>query len=288
MDETTVLRYTAFSDSPTGGNPAGVVLDAEGLDERAMLRLAAEVGYSETAFLFPARTASTSGQLLAGIRYFSPRAEVPFCGHATIATAIAHAERHGPGTLQLQTPSGTVEVTSRVEHGRLVATLTSVPPHVSPVAQGDLAEALAALRWSYADLDPSLPPRVAYAGAHHLVLAARTRARLAELDYDFSRLQALSARCDWTTVQLIHRAAPDLFDARDPFPAGGVYEDPATGAAAAAFGAYLPTVTALQLPARLTIRQGEDMGRPSILLVDIPASSAQGVSVTGTAVPLPS
>lgn len=287
MDETTVLRYTAFSDSPTGGNPAGVVLDAEGLDDQAMLSVAADIGYSETAFLFPARTASPAGHYTAVIRYFSPRAEVPFCGHATIATAIAHSERHGPGALLLQTPSGTVEVTSRMENGRLVATLTSVPPHVGPVAETDLAEALVALRWSDADLDPSLPPRVAYAGAHHLVLAARTRARLAQLDYDFPRLQALCSRCEWTTVHLVHRAAPDLFDARDPFPAGGVYEDPATGAAAAAFGAYLATVTALELPARLTIRQGVDMGRPSTLLVDIPASSDQGISVTGTAVPLP-
>jgi PhzF family phenazine biosynthesis protein len=211
---------------------------------------------------------------------------VPFCGHATIATAIAHAERHGPGALLLQTRSGTVEVTTRTEKGRLLATLTSVAPHVSPVAETDLAEAMAALRWSTADLDPDLPPRVAYAGAHHLVLAAQTRARLAELDYDFPRLQTLSNRCDWTTVHLIHGAASDLFDARDPFPVGGVYEDPATGAAAAALGAYLPSVAALNPPARLTIRQGEDMGRPSTLLVDIPASPDQGISVTGTAVPL--
>jgi PhzF family phenazine biosynthesis protein len=75
-----VLRYAAFSDTPAGGNPAGVVLDARGLSDAEMLKVAADVGYSETAFL--------DGE---DIRYFSPLAEVPFCGHATVATGVAHA-----------------------------------------------------------------------------------------------------------------------------------------------------------------------------------------------------
>ena len=78
-----VLRYTAFSQDPTGGNPAGVVLDASGADSDAMQAVAAEVGYSETAFLFPL----VDDEFV--VRYFSPEAEVSFCGHATIATAVA-------------------------------------------------------------------------------------------------------------------------------------------------------------------------------------------------------
>lgn len=84
-----ILRYVAFSTDPLGGNPAGVVLDAAGIDEATMASTAAEVGYSETAFAVP----RVDGAL--DIRYFSPRTEVPFCGHATIATAVAHAHRHG-------------------------------------------------------------------------------------------------------------------------------------------------------------------------------------------------
>ena len=78
-----ILRYAAFTADPEGGNPAGVVLDASGLDEADMLRIAAEVGYAETAFV----TGETAGAR--DIRYFSPVAEVPCCGHATVATAIA-------------------------------------------------------------------------------------------------------------------------------------------------------------------------------------------------------
>ena len=115
-----VLRYTAFSDEPSGGNPAGVVLDATGASDGEMLAVAADVGFSETAFLLP----GTGGRF--GVRYFSPRAEVPFCGHATIATAVAWAERHGRGTMLLDTAAGEVRVTTEQVGGRLLATLTSV------------------------------------------------------------------------------------------------------------------------------------------------------------------
>ncbi|THA32261.1 PhzF family phenazine biosynthesis isomerase [Streptomyces sp. A1547] len=268
---TEVLRYTAFSDDPAGGNPAGVVLDATGLDEADMLGIAAELGYSETAFLTapPEGLGGEAGRAFT-VRYFSPKAEVPFCGHATVATAVALGERIGPGELVFATPAGTVPVSvTRDAEGGLRAVLTSVEPHVEDVEPADLAEALAALDWPEADLDPAIPPRIAYAGNRHLVLGAATRARLADLAYDFPRLEALMHRLDLTTVQLVHRAGPDLFDVRDPFPVGGVVEDPATGAAAAAFGAYARELGLAPADAVLTLRQGEDMGRPGVLTVEL-------------------
>ena len=86
-----VERYAAFSSDPAGGNPAGVVLDADALDDAAMQQIAAEVGYSETAFLLRADKVEPHY----GLRFFSPMAEVAFCGHATIATSIALAETGG-------------------------------------------------------------------------------------------------------------------------------------------------------------------------------------------------
>ncbi|MFF3395374.1 PhzF family phenazine biosynthesis protein [Streptomyces sp. NPDC002669] len=281
---TEVLRYTAFSADPRGGNPAGVVLDASGLDAPAMLAVAAELGYSESAFLTgryePDGAAPATGRGYA-IRYFSPKAEVPFCGHATVATALALAERDGPGELVFSTSAGPVPVTVVREGGELRATLTSVEPHVARIAPDDLAEALAALDWPAADLDPALPPRIAYAGARHLVLAAATRERLADLSYDFARLETLMHRLDLTTVQLVWRAAPDVFHVRDPFPVGGVVEDPATGAAAAAFGAYLRAEGLAPDSAVLTLHQGEDMGRPGTLTVELRAGDPR-VRVSGT------
>jgi len=214
---------------------------------------------------------------------------VPFCGHATIATAVAWADRHGPGTLALTTAAGLVEVEIQPgDEGRgPVATLTSVAPHTTPVDEDDLAEALAALGWAAEDLDPAFAPRVAYAGAHHPVLAAATPGRLADLHYDFERLLRLMGERDWTTLQLVHRSAASVFRARNPFPPGGVVEDPATGAAAAAFGGYLRELELIEAPAQITIHQGGEIGRPSVLVVDIPSGANTGIRVSGTAVVIP-
>ncbi|MEV4946924.1 PhzF family phenazine biosynthesis isomerase [Streptomyces sp. NPDC053755] len=265
-----VLRFTAFSDDPEGGNPAGVVLDAAGLDDDAMLAIAADLGYSESAFLTapPEGLGGADGRAFT-IRYFSPKAEVPFCGHATVAAAVALGERIGPGDLVFATRAGTVPVSVTRDDGALRATLTTVEPRVEPIADADLAEALAALDWPAADLDPALPPRIAFAGARHLVIGAATRERLADLAYDFPRLEALMHRLDLTTVQLVWRESPAVFHVRDPFPVGGVVEDPATGAAAGAFGAYARELGLVEAASVLTLHQGADMGRPGVLTVEL-------------------
>ena len=272
-----VLRYSAFTANPGGGNPAGVVLDARGLTDADMQRIAAEVGYSETAFLSP----RADGDLDA--RYFSPLAEVSFCGHATIAASVARAERHGPGEQRWHTGVGLVRV--QVDAAK-VATLTSVATRVVPLHAGDLESLLAALRWRADELDPALPPAVGYAGAWHPVIAAATRERLAHLDYDFDALASLMARKEWLTINLVHRADATTFHARNPFPPGGVVEDPATGAAAAALGAYLASRNALPPQRTFVIHQGAELGRPSLLRVQVPEAHDAGIEVSGTAVPI--
>lgn len=278
MNSPEILHYTAFTDRPDGGNPAGVVLDARGLDEPAMQAIAATLGYSESAFLFPRGGSSYD------IRYFSPIAEIPFCGHATIATAVALAERKGAGALTFHAPVGEVPVETRVDADRVLATLTSVAPYVEAVPDDVVDAALQALRWSADDLDPQLPPRIAFAGNRELVIAVRTRERLRALDYDFPALQQLLAAIDAPGAELVWRESATVFHARSPFPFGGVVEDPATGAAAAAFGAYLRELNLIATPATVTIHQGVDMGRPSLLTVDIGREG--GIRVTGQAVAL--
>jgi PhzF family phenazine biosynthesis protein len=276
-----IMRYAAFSTDPAGGNPAGVVLDAAGLDDDTMLRIAADIGFPETAFLNPADDGSFA------VRYFSPLTEVPFCGHATIALAVAYAERHGPGELHLRTLAGPVTVTTKpTADGPLTATLVSVAPRSTPIIAEDLAELLVALRWPETDLDRALPPRAAYAGAWHPVIAAATRARLADLDYDMEALAELMTRRGWTTIDLVWRESETVFHARNPFPPGGVVEDPVTGAAAAAFGGYLRELGLVPLPTTITIYQGLDLGRPGVISVRIPAEPHSGLEVTGTAVPM--
>lgn len=90
-------------------------------------------------------------------------------------------------------------------------------------------------------------------------------------------------RHGWTTLQLVWREDQGLFHARDPFPIGGVVEDPATGAAAAAFGGYLRALGTLPPSGAFTILQGEDLGRPSLLRVEASTTDPR-VRVSGQAV----
>jgi PhzF family phenazine biosynthesis protein len=277
---TQILRYAAFATTPSGGNPAGVVLDARELSDAEMLAIAAELGYSESAFLFP------TGERQYRIRFFSPLAEVAFCGHATIATSVALGERIGPGTVSLATQAGPVPVEVAADPtGGIIAVLTSPPTSTRPASEEEIRPVLAALGWSADDVDPAFPAHVANAGNDHLVLAAATRGRLADLDYDFEALGKIMAELRWTTIHLFWAESPTVFHARDPFPPGGVVEDPATGAAAAAFTGYLRALGRLEDSTVLTIHQGVDMGRPSLLTCTTIPGDAR-VKVSGTAVPI--
>ena len=273
---TEILRYAAFTRDGEGGNPAGVVLDASGLDASQMLAMAAEVGYSESAFLVPRADEPN----VYDVRYFSPLDEVPFCGHATIASAIALVERSPADELIFHTPVGFVSVSTRTTKSGLVAELTSVSPRVATPDPELVSATLDALHWSAADLDPAYPVMLANAGAEHLILVTRTRERLAALDYDFEALAAIMKEHDLITLQLIWPESRKRYHARNPFPPGGVVEDPATGASAAAFGGYLRELGKIGQTAKFTIIQGVDMGRPSEITVNV-IEGEPGVRVSG-------
>jgi PhzF family phenazine biosynthesis protein len=274
-----ILRYAAFTVDGKGGNPAGVVLDATSLDAAQMQVIATEVGDSETAFLVARDTRPN----VYDVRYFSPTQEVPFCGHATIASAIALVERSPADVLIFHTPAGFVSITTfRNDKGELVAELTSVSPRVSQPVPDLLVGVLGALRWSADDLDPDYPVLLANAGAEHLVLVTKTRQRLADLDYDFDDLATVMHRYGLVTVLLVWPESKNRYHARNPAAGLGVVEDPATGAAAAAFGGYLRELGMIGENAELTISQGVDMGRPSEIAVSVIAGEP-GVRVAGAA-----
>lgn len=276
MNIGSLYKLAAFTDRPDGGNPAGVWIGETFPDPGMMQSTAAEVGFSETAFITPA-----VGQHRV-VRYFSPEAEVSFCGHATIAAGVLLGETEGDGTYILKTAAGAVSVTVRIQDGMREASLTSVEPTHVIAPEGLVDETLSALGWSRKDLEQIIRPVKAYAGAWHLVLAVNEAERLAELEYDFEILKTIMLREDLTTLQLVWRESTEKFHSRNPFPVGGVVEDPATGAAAAALGGYLRAANLIEVPTIITIGQGEAMGRPSRITVKIPTSG--GIVVSGTAV----
>ena len=271
-----VYRLAAFSTDPTKGNPAGVWIGDALPDNKTMQSIAAEVGYSETAFIAPA-----SGDIRT-IRYYSPLAEVNFCGHATIASAVMLGRLSGIGTYQLDTLVGRVPVKVHSVDGQIQAALTSVEPAHKPVTEQLVDEVLALLQWPSDALDRTIPPALAFGGVWHLILAVNSLYRLSQLDYDFEKLKSLMLREELTTLQLVFREHNSLFHSRNPFPVGGVVEDPATGAAAAALGGYLRDAKLIDVPGEFLIRQGEAMGRLSLLQVEVPEQG--GIAVAGTAV----
>lgn len=274
-----VVRVAAFADGGAGGNPAGVVICGGELPSaEAMQATAAEVGYSETVFAVPAGSAWR-------VRYFAPEVEVDFCGHATIALGATLAGRHGDGVFELRLNRTRITVEGRRDGRAMHAALQSPPTRSQPASAQLVADALALFSLDVADLDHRIPPAVAHAGADHLVLALATRARLAAMSYDLEVGRALALAHGIGTFTLTYAEGPRLLHARNPFPIGGVYEDPATGAAAAALAGYLRDLGWLH-GGGIEIVQGEDMGMRSRLHAAIPPEQGASIRVSGSVRPV--
>jgi len=270
-----LLRIAAFADGNSGGNPAGVHL-ANNLPEPAeMQRIAAEVGYSETAFAAPVAEGWR-------VRYFSPESEVPFCGHATIALGAALALRHGDGSFALKLNEADISVTGWHERDSIAAALNSPPTRSAAAEESVVQEALTLFGYSHEDLDPRLPPARIHGGANHLALALSTREALAAMHYDLDAGRVFMREHGLVTILLAWIDTPRQFHTRNPFASGGVYEDPATGAATAALGGYLRD---LQWPhgGSIDVIQGEDMGMRSLLHAEISDLPNGSIRVSGRA-----
>lgn len=281
-----VLRFAAFTDPAldggrSGGNPAGIVLDASGQGDAAMQATAARIGYAETAFVV--EPAIDGNPRHSRLRFFSPVAEVPFCGHATVATAVAVAGRAGVGALLFETNVGPITIDTHSADAGIVASFTSVEPQVRAIAPEVLATLLGLLGVTAAALHPAYPPRLSFAGNWHPVLVFADQDEFDAFTFDPAAMRTLMDAQGWAgTVTTLAVPGAAEFEARNLFPVGTMSEDPATGSAAASVGGYLRALGRLAPPARVVIRQGRHVGRPSLLLVDIPATG--GIVVSGTAV----
>jgi PhzF family phenazine biosynthesis protein len=270
-----VLRIAAFADGDRGGNPAGVLITETHPAEDEMRRIAAEIGYSETAFAMPQGDAWR-------VRYFSPESEVPFCGHATIALGAALALKQGNGLFKLKLNQVDITVQGKLENDRISAALQSPPTRSTALSEAQTTEALALFGYSEADLNLAIPPARIHAGADHFALCLNSRAALSAMHYDLENGRKLMNREGLITILLAYAETPRLFHTRNPFASGGVYEDPATGAATAAFAGYLRD---LEWPHQgsIEIVQGEDMGARSLLRADITPESGSSIRVSGSA-----
>ena len=250
------------SPPPPTGKSGGSVLDATRLDDARMQAIAADIGYAETVFVTEARV---DGDFRRNrVRYFSPIAEVPFCGHATIALAVALSGRDGTGTFVFDTAVGPVAI----ETAGQGAAVTAASPVLSrgwpssPTvfwrpcsgcsARTGTTCTLTTLRWS----------RLPETG---IPFSSSRNEDLDSFVFDPDSMRTLLDAQNWAgTVTTLCEIGPGVYDSRNLFPVGTITEDPATGSAAAAFGGYLRLLSLVEPPSRVVVHQGSHVGRPSV------------------------
>ena len=268
----TIERIAAFSIDGAGGNPAGVMIADAHPSNADMQRIAAEIGYPETAFLAPRGDAWR-------VRYFAPTMEVPFCGHATIALGAALGARHGAGVFPLLLNDAEISVEAFEGEGGWSAALTSPPTFEVDPAPELVAGVKSVFGLADDDLAADTPISRISAGADMIMAPLATRQRLAMLDYDLPAGADLLNAHGIIGAYFVWKETDDRYHVRMAFPTGGIFEDPATGAAAAALSGWLRDSG--RKTGEITIIQAEDSGAASRLVAVSTPEKGAPVKVSG-------
>ena len=215
------------------------------------------------------------------VRYFSPETEVPFCGHATIALGAALAMNNGTGVYTLQLNNAAITVEGFKQAGEYSAALQSPPTSSKTADQTVVDGALQLFGYTQDDLDNSILPAFVNGGANHLIVGLNSRSALAKMQYSLDDGRAFMKNAELVTVMFVFAEDEQRFHSRNAFASGGVLEDPATGAATAAFAGYLRDI---QWPHQgmIDIVQGEDMGSRSLIRAEFDDRSGSSVRVSGS------
>lgn len=264
------VTVDVFTDQRFGGNPLAVVLDAEGLSSGQMQAIAREFGYPESTFVLPAHAADST----ATVRIFTPTREIPFAGHPNIGTALVLAreiEAKGgvcPERFVFEEGAGPVAVVLQRIDGRVRFAELQAPKPLALGAAVGVVDAAACLRLDADDIRSTThAPGVASVGLPFLIveLASRDALRRARADADAHRRVLPALGVDGVFAYVRAERGSEL-DARMFAPLDDVPEDPATGSATAATIAWLAGLEDTGDGERCwRVRQGEDMGRPSLL-----------------------
>ncbi|MCB1681315.1 MAG: PhzF family phenazine biosynthesis isomerase [Rhodospirillales bacterium] len=281
----------AFTDEAGKGNRAGVVLEADGLDEKTMQAAAAFAGFSETAFVMRGHSPDYDVH----VRYFTPTKEVPICGHATIATHFLRSANLNlpPGRLLAKTGAGILPVDIEGEGKDRRIVMTQGKPEFGPVLQGaQKAALLSALKLSEDQVHESLPIEIVSTGHGKVIIPIRSQEVLDSLQPDMDALLKIGdeLKCPGYFVFCIEEDedAPLRTYGRMFAPGIGIHEDPVTGNANGPAGAYLAHHGVLDFKdtTHYPGYQGIAMGKPGVVdvrLKRLPGGGLQ-VQVAGQAV----
>lgn len=275
------LLVDAFTQEPFAGNAAGVVPDADDLSDSQMQAIASELGASETAFV---RASDAADRRL---RYFTPTEEVDLCGHATIATHAFLADDIGEGTHTLETNVGVLDIELDGE----TVWMRQNAPEVAEVdaTHAEVAETLGIRETGLSGLGADLPLARASTGLPFLMVPVEYLSDLSKMSPDMAAIETLAADHDCRGVYAFTfdtLEAESTLHGRCFVPGAGVPEDPVTGTASGACGAYLDRFGAFDpTPEEMLFEQGHFLDRDGLVRVDASAATTEGrVRVGGTAV----
>jgi len=275
------LLVDAFTQEPFAGNAAGVVPNADDLSDSQMQAIASELGASETAFV---RASDAADRRL---RYFTPTEEVDLCGHATIATHAFLADDIGEGTHTLETNVGVLDIELDGE----TVWMRQNAPEVAKVdaTHAEVAETLGIRETGLSGLGADLPLARASTGLPFLMVPVEYLSDLSKMSPDMAAIETLAADHDCRGVYAFTfdtLEAESTLHGRCFVPGAGVPEDPVTGTASGACGAYLDRFGAFDpTPEEMLFEQGHFLDRDGLVRVDASAATTEGrVRVGGTAV----
>jgi trans-2,3-dihydro-3-hydroxyanthranilate isomerase len=278
------ITVDVFTDRAFGGNPLAVVLDAQGLTTAQMQAIATEFNYSETTFVLPPREAGHD----AHVRIFTPVRELPFAGHPNVGTAfvLARLAAKPPARLTFEEGAGLVPIDVLTEDDKVVGAELTAPQPLKKLAQVSAAEAASLISLTADDVASGRHlPQVVSVGTPFLVAEIHSRDAMRRAKPDAAAFARTFPRDGAFAIYFYTRdvapaEAPCEIQARMFFPgASGLIEDPATGSATVAAAALFADIGPTQDgELRLTIGQGFDMGRPSLLLTRVVRQAGKIVS----------
>ncbi|GAK53274.1 predicted epimerase [Candidatus Moduliflexus flocculans] len=286
----TVFQVDAFTTMPFQGNPAGVVLNADGLSEHHMQQIARELNNSETAFIFNRPTDEYEIE----VRFFTPTKEVPICGHATIASHYVYAKEHGidQGIIRQKTKAGIlpVEIVQEDHDLRIIMTQAAIK-FGKTLDEAEIDLLVRGLRLRHDDLDRSLPIQIVSTGHSKVMVPIKSKAVLDAIRINETHLCELSAliACNgFYTFSFDTQERDVLVCGRIFAPAIGIAEDPVTGNANGPLGAYLTRCHRIKQQHdgfTFTIAQGEAMRRKGYMNVHVYSSEkeAELIKISGRA-----
>lgn len=269
---TDYVVYDVFTDTAFGGNPLAVILDASGLPEDRLQRIAREFNFSETTFVYPPERSENDAR----VRIFTPFKEIPFAGHPTVGTALALADLNRVGTeMTLELGVGDIPVTIEDGQARFV---TRVPLEIWPGLEVEVAAEAVGLPATAIRVDRH-DPIIASVGLPFALVEVADKDSLAKAKANSETFHAFKPHWPGSThldLLIYVRDGQHIF-ARMFAPLDGIPEDPATGSAAAALAAYLGRLDGVS--ATFRISQGVEMGRPSRITAEVLVEDGTPVAV---------